>query len=256
MHSEYSDTFVRGLEWMWGAGFLSPGGAAEVGRLVASLPVAGARVLDVGCGLGGVDIVLVREHGAAHVTGIDVEDSLVARGRERVRASHLDTRIELIAVEPGTMPFDDGAFDGVFSKDSLVHVADKNGIYAEMFRVLAPGGWLAVGDWLGAERPPSARMREWLEQVGLTFSLDTLAHTVEMIESAGFDVIDAVDRNQWYAREMSNELAALRGDSFRRLAEAIGEDAARKRASSSAAKYAVVEGGELRPAHVRARKPA
>ena len=47
-HDEYGETFVAGLEWMWGDGFLSPGGEAEVARIVAGAPIDGARILDVG----------------------------------------------------------------------------------------------------------------------------------------------------------------------------------------------------------------
>jgi SAM-dependent methyltransferase len=254
VHSEYSDTFVRGLEWMWGEGFLSPGGAAEVGRIVDGVPLAAKHVLDVGCGLGGVDAVLVRQHGAARVTGIDVELLLLRRALERTRHPDLDGRIDLVAVAPGPLPFADAAFDVVFSKDSLIHVHDKPAMFAEMYRVLAPGGWLAVGDWLGAARPPSGSMRAWLDLVGLSFSLDTLEHTVKVVESSGFEVVDAVDRNAWYATEMERELATLAGENFPRLVAAVGEEAARQRVSSSRAKFEVVAGGELRPAHVRAIK--
>ena len=100
-HEEYGDTFVAGLEWMWGEGFLSPGGAQEVARIVAGAPIAGARVLDVGCGLGAIDLLLVEHIGAAHVTGIDVEAPLVARAAARVEAAGLSDRISVREVSPG-----------------------------------------------------------------------------------------------------------------------------------------------------------
>ncbi len=255
MHHEYDDTFVRGLEWMWGEGFLSPGGAAEVAAILAATPVAGAHVLDVGCGIGGVDVVLVADHGAGHVTGIDIEPALVERARERVGALELSGRIDCRVVEPGPLPFGDESFDGVFSKDSLIHVPDKEMVYAEMYRVLRPGGWLAVGDWLGGAAPRSDAMKRWLDAVGLSFSLDTLDRTVSIAANAGFVAIESTDRNAWYMEEMRRELATLEGASFDRLVAAIGEDSARCRLASSTLKYEVVRGGELRPAHIRARKP-
>ena len=256
MHSEYSDEFVRGLEWIWGEGFLSPGGADEVTRIVANTPIAGARVLDIGCGIGGVDVVLTEDLGAGHVTGIDVEPSLIEHARRRVDVLNLAQRIELLVVEPGPLPFPDASFDVVFSKDSLIHVPDKVMIYGEMYRVLRPGGRIAIGDWLGDSRPPSATMREWLSIVGLTFTLDTLEHIVRVVEETGFELLDAVDRNAWYAKEMQYELASLEGDNYPRLVEALGEEAARQRVASSRIKFDVVASGELRPAHIRAVKPA
>jgi phosphoethanolamine N-methyltransferase len=239
---------------MWGEGFLSPGGADEVARIVADTPVTGARVLDIGCGIGGVDVVLVEALGAGHVTAIDVEPSLVEHARRRVRARGLERRIDLLVVEPGPLPFPDASFDIVFSKDSLIHVPDKAMIYGEMHRVLHSGGRIAIGDWLGDSGPPSDIMREWLSIVGLTFTLDTLERIVHVVEDAGFHVVDAVDRNTWYAQEMKRELASVEGENFPRLVEALGEDAARQRVASSRIKFDVVRRGELRPAHIRAIK--
>ena len=55
MAKQYPDDFVAGIEWMWGEGFLSPGGPDEVRALLEGVDLAGCRVLDVGSGLGAVD---------------------------------------------------------------------------------------------------------------------------------------------------------------------------------------------------------
>lgn len=61
----YHPRLIGMLEAIWGEGFLSPGGPEEVARLVAGSDLAGKAVLDIGCGAGGIDIALVRSHGAA-----------------------------------------------------------------------------------------------------------------------------------------------------------------------------------------------
>ena len=173
-HDEYGKTFVAGLEWMWGEGFLSPGGEEEVARIVAGAPIDGARVLDVGCGLGAVDVLLVERFGAAHVTGIDVEAPLVARATARVDAAGLADRVSIRMVSAGPFPFEDGAFDVVFSKDSMIHIPDKRALYEDIHRVLAPGGRMALSDWFGNGLEPTPAMREWLDVVGLTFRLESI----------------------------------------------------------------------------------
>ena len=70
---EYTEEFVAGLEWIWGEGFLSPGGPDEIAAILEGLDLGGAEVLDIGCGLGAVELLLVREHGAARAIGIDIE---------------------------------------------------------------------------------------------------------------------------------------------------------------------------------------
>ena len=76
----YPPRLIAMLESVWGEGFLSPGGAEEVARVVGGLDLAGKAVLDIGCGAGGIDIALVRQHGAGHVLGLDVEDSVLSDG--------------------------------------------------------------------------------------------------------------------------------------------------------------------------------
>ena len=255
-HEEYGDAFVAGLEWMWGEGFLSPGGVDEVARIVAGAPIAGARVLDVGCGLGAIDLLLVERFGAVHVTGIDVEAPLVERASTRVEAAGLSHRIAIRKVSPGPLPFDDGVFDVVFSKDSMIHIPDKPALYAEVYRVLVPGGWMLVGDWFGNGLEPTRTMRDWLDAVGLTFTLESIESSAKLVEACGFTDVDRVDRNAWYAEAMAGEIATLSGENYPRLVERLGAEAAAQRLESSTKKKAVVDGGELRPGHLRARKPA
>ena len=254
-HEEYGDAFVAGLEWMWGEGFLSPGGADEVARIVAGAPIAGARVLDVGCGLGAIGLLLVERFGAAQVIGIDVEAPLVARAAARVSAAGMSDRISIRKVSPGPFPFEDGVFDVVFSKDSMIHIPDKPALYTEVHRVLAPGGWMVVGDWFGNGLDPTRAMREWLDAVGLTFTLESIESTAKLVEACGFTDVDRVDRNAWYAEAMEEEIATLSGENYPRLVERLGAEAAARRLESSTKKKAVVDGGELRPGHLRARKP-
>ena len=241
---------------MWGEGFLSPGGADEVARIVAGAPITGARVLDVGCGLGAVDVLLVERFGAAHVTGIDVEVPLVERAAARVEAAGLSHRISIRRVSPGPFPFDDGTFDVVFSKDSMIHIPDKPALYAEVYRVLAPGGWMLVGDWFGNGLEPTPAMREWLDAVGLTFTLESIDASADLLRACGFVDVQWRDRNAWYAEAMAEEIATLSGENYPRLVERLGAEAAAQRLESSTRKKAVVDGGELRPGHLRARKPA
>lgn len=66
----------------------------------------------------------------------------------RAADAGLGDRLSFIRVEPGPLPFDDGAFDLVFSKDAIVQVAVKKSLLDECFRVLRPGGVFASSDWL------------------------------------------------------------------------------------------------------------
>jgi ubiquinone/menaquinone biosynthesis C-methylase UbiE len=244
------------LERIWGDGFMSPGGPEEISRIVGKNRIYGLEVLDIGCGVGGADIVLLQEHSADSVIGIDVEDQLVEWARARARRLGLQDRLQYERVEPGPLPFDDASFDVVFSKDAIIHIQDKIALYAEAFRVLRPGGLLLVGDWLGAEGMDlSPKMERWIEQSGHDFSMASLNKIGEIVQSLGFVGIELEDRQAWYVQEARQELARIRGPLKSELVEAWGEEDARNYADSWELLVEVVAEGSLRPGHVRGMKP-
>lgn len=255
--SEYTPAMSAAMEWIWGPGFLSPGGRDEVAAIVDGLDIGGKQVLDIGAGLGGGDLALVEVHGAGHVIGIDIDEMLLAQARRLVDDNGFADRVTLQRVEPGPLPFADAAFDIVFSKDVIIHVVDKAALFGDIVRVLRPGGTLAISDWLfDLPAPLSAETVEWLELGGLTFELETAANVRPMLEAAGLVEISFRDRNAWYRDAIRDEVAQTRGENFDRLVEIVGREMAEHRRDSSARKSRVVEAGVLRPTHFRARKPA
>ncbi len=253
---EYTDELIAALEWIWGEGFLSPGGPVEVDVLLEGVSLEGHTVLDIGCGIGGIDILLAGRYGAGRVVGIDIEAPLVERAVVRARAAGLAERIEVMLVEPGPLPFPDGAFDVVFSKDAMIHIADKNALFTDILRVLRPGGRLVASDWLrGGEGPYSSEMQTWLDIVHLSFEMKNLETTRRALEQCGFQDVVMRDRNQWYQTAILDEIATFSGDKFEQLAARLGNAAAEQRRTSSLSKQVVVNRGELRPTHLYGCKP-
>lgn len=249
----YPENFLDRLELIWGPGFMSPGGAAEVMEIVASIPLRNRRLLDIGSGLGGPAVTLANL--GALVTGIDVEPQLFDRARRHIEEAGVADRIELRHVEPGNLPFGDGAFDIVFSKDALVHVPDKHAIYAEMFRVTCVGGHLAMSDWLGgegAEAMPS--YRRYAELAALDFQLATAEEITAAAETAGYAHVEIVDRYDWYLPLARQEAEAIAGP-LRKEAEGLIDAATYDHwVEVRFALAAAVEDGAIRPTHVRAER--
>ncbi len=253
---QYNENFIVALQWMWGDGYLAPGGAGEVEELLRDVDLTGSRVLDIGSGLGAIAILLAERHGAKEVVGIDVEPHLVEHSRDRARNAGVSNRVTFELVEPGPLPFADASFDAVFTKDAIVHIPDKPPFYGEVLRVLKPGGLFIGSDWLrggSGEPPPIAR--DWLAFVHLDFRMRNLDETKEALETAGFLDVRMNDRNHWYQNEVKAELAALTGARFEGLVERIGEAAADYRRRSSELKQQVIDAGFLRPTHFLGYKP-
>jgi phosphoethanolamine N-methyltransferase len=254
---EYDADLVALLELVWGDGFLSPGGPGEVARILEGVSLGGLRVLDIGCGIGGVDLLLAREHGAAEVLGIDIETRLVAHAAAKATAAGLGTRVRFQAVTPGALPFEPASFDVVFSKDAMTQIPDKSALFAEVFRVLRPGGLILASDWLkGKDGPPSAAMLEFFRLEGLTYNMATARTMRAALETAGFARVELADRNAWYAGEARAEWEAMQGPLKARMIALLGEAKHAHFVANWAAMVAVLDAGELRPTHMRARKRA
>jgi len=243
------------LEMIWGDGFMSPGGPDEVLRIIAGHDIAGWSVLDMGCGLGGPAVVLAQRCKAGLVTGFDVQPSLVDRARETARELGLADRLSFVLGAPGPLPFENSGFDAVFSKDAIIHVADKAAIYREMARVLRPGGRLFIGDWLISDgHNQGALLDRFLALAGHDFHLMSLRQTGAIVRAAGFDEVDLVDRKDWYLVEATAERDRLRADLGKTFSDRWGPDAHRDELRFWETLVEAVAEGVVRPGHIRARK--
>lgn len=258
MDLHYPDEFVAALQAVWGDGFLSPGGPAEVAAMMADTRLDGGAVLDIGCGVGGIDVLLVRDYGAGAVTAIDVEPQLITHSQARFAREGLDGRITAQLVEPGPLPFAPASFDAVFSKDAMLHIPDKPALYADILRVLKPGGRLIASDWLrGGEAgtPIPEELAEWGRITGLEAVFATPTQTQTALQGSGFDDARVIDRNAWYREEIKNEERQVNGPGLETLKAALGPEMAELRVRSYAIRRKAVDVGALRPCHLYGVKP-
>lgn len=253
----YDPTLIGLLELVWGEGFLSPGGPDEVARVLDGIDLAGCSVLDIGCGVGGIDVLLVERFGAAYVTGVDVEDTVLAEARARVARHGLSGRIGVAKVAPGPLPFPPGTFDIVFSKDSIVHIPDKESLALDVHRLLRPGGWFVASDWLiGHDGEPSEAMREYIAAEGLDFGMASPGRYADALAAAGFVDIGVVSRHEWYAQVARHELKQMSGPLRERAVAALGEAFVDHNIELWTRMIGVLDTGEHCPTHLRARRPA
>ncbi len=251
----YGDEFITKLQLLWGEGFLSPGGPAEVAELFRGFDLAGAGVLDIGSGLGAMDRILVRDLGAARVLGVDIEAPLIERATAAARSEGLADRVSYRLVAPGPLPFPDGGFDIVTSKDAIICIEDKRALFAEAARVLKPGGRLVVGDWMCGAPPHSDEFFAWKDTAPGHYFLETIDNTARLLESLGLTEIETRDRNAWYRDLAREEVAQITGPKHAQVLALFGEEAARHWITRVEKKAAAVKKGDLRPGHIRARKP-
>jgi arsenite methyltransferase len=118
----------------------------------------GERVLDLGSGAGTDSLIaaqMVGEQG--HVTGIDMTQEMLAKARAAA-AEMGAMNVEFVEGEAERLPFPDASFDVVISNGVIDLIPDKDAVFIELFRVLAPGGRIQVAD-VTIQNPVSAEGR-------------------------------------------------------------------------------------------------
>ncbi|MGI9464783.1 MAG: methyltransferase domain-containing protein [Aestuariivirgaceae bacterium] len=252
----YDDRHIAFLELLWGDGYLSPGGPQEIERLLEGIDLAGKTVLDIGCGAGGITVALARDFDAGRVIGIDVEEPVCNAARRRADEAGQSARVDIRLVEPGPFPFAGERFDVVFSKDAIVHIADKEFLSAEAFRVLRPGGWFVASDWLILhDGPPSPEMAHYLALEDLDFGMASPARYEQALKAAGFSDVSLTNRNPWYRQAARSEVARLEGPERPQFEALLSAAEIADQIKTWQAMITVLDTGEHCPHHFRCRKP-
>jgi MPBQ/MSBQ methyltransferase len=158
------------------------GATVRLARLAGLTP--GMRVLDIGGGLGGPARTLAVEFGC-HVTVVDLTASYVRAAEGLTARLGLGDRVTHHTGNALELPFDDGAFDVVWTQNSGMNIAAKERLYVGFHRVLRPGGLLALQEPMaGPVQPPIFPMM-WARDAATSF-LRTPVEMHALIEAVGF----------------------------------------------------------------------
>jgi ubiquinone/menaquinone biosynthesis C-methylase UbiE len=156
---------------------------------IANLLEIGAadRILDIGSGIGGPARYFARRFGC-RVTGIDLTAEFCDVARELTHWLGLDGTVRFVQGNALAMPFADGHFDGAYSMNVSMNIADKAKFYREIRRVLKPGGWLLLSEIArGAGAEPEFPM-PWAASARTSF-LSTPEETRHGLANAGLEVV-------------------------------------------------------------------
>lgn len=154
-------------------------------QAIASLR-AGERVLDLGSG-GGFDAFLAaRQVGrTGHVIGVDMTPEMIALSRRHIETSGL-SQVEFRLGEIEQLPVADSSVDVILSNCVINLSPDKPAVFREAFRVLAPGGRLAISDMVAMGDIPAALAADPAAYAGCVAGATPVCDIQQELHAAGF----------------------------------------------------------------------
>lgn len=163
-------------------------GVEATQEIAAMLKVAPTdHLLDVGSGIGGPARYMAQRFGC-RVTGIDLTEEFCEVARHLTRLLAMDAQVRFELGDALATPFPDAAFDGAYSMNVSMNIADKAALYREIRRVLKPGGWLMLSEIARGPGAPLDYPTPWAATADTSF-LCTPEETRQGLEAAGFDIV-------------------------------------------------------------------
>ncbi len=226
-----------------------PEGAVErsfgCGNPVAYAGVGeGETVVDLGCGAG-IDLLLAAEkvRPEGRVIGVDMTDEMIARARENIAAAGL-TNVEVRKGLIEDLPVESASVDWVVSNCVINLAPDKPLVFAEIARVLKPGGRISVFDIVVEALPDWVRRDKTLYSACIAGAISEREY-VEGLRKAGLEEVEVAERVVFDA----SQLAGL-------ILEVPGVEAALAERGGSLAGIAKELEGKVWSARFMARKPS
>lgn len=170
-------------------------------EIAGMLKVAASdHLLDVGSGIGGPARYMAHRFGCK-VTGIDLTAEFCDVASHLTRLMGMQSNVKFECGDALAMPFADATFDGAYSMNVSMNIADKAAFYREIRRVLRPGGWLMLSELAQGPGGLVDYPTPWAAAAATSF-LSTPEETRAGLEAAGFEIVtfrNAADDMKAYA---------------------------------------------------------
>jgi len=204
--SQYLESSILQYERVYGEDFVSPGGREMAREMIGRMALApDARVLDVGCGLGGSAFVMASEFGL-QVDGIDLSRNMLALANQKLSANGLSRSVNLQWGDCLELDRSD-TYDAVYSRDVFLHIHDKARLLLVLKSVLHQGGTLLFTDYCCSPKPWDSDFSAYVEDRG--YSLHTIEDYAALISNAGFARVTAEDITPRFIEILQSDLQRI-----------------------------------------------
>src|SRR5271168_2569101 len=157
-------------------------------------PSATEHVIDIGSGLGGPSRYLAATYGC-RVSGVDLTPEFIATANALTARVGLNDKVDFRVGSALDLPFPNASFDCAWSQNVAMNIENRPRYYAEMHRVLRPGGRLAIQDVATGNGDELDFPVMWADRPEISF-IRTPDETLAMLEAADFRVMQWIDNTE------------------------------------------------------------
>jgi SAM-dependent methyltransferase len=167
-------------------------GLAATREIAARLaPRPGERLVDIGSGIGGPARWIAATFDV-EVTGVDLTPEFCAAAEALNAVTGLADRVRIIHGSAIALPVPDAAYDAAYSQNVIMNIADKALFYREAFRVLRPGGRLALSNLCAGPAGEPYFPVPWASTRDTSFLATPESMHADLL-AAGFEIVDFRD---------------------------------------------------------------
>jgi len=223
--NQYSRKSILRYEKIFGKTYVSTGGEVTTAEFCAQMGLeAGMKVLDVGAGIGGSAFYMAKTFGVI-VDGVDLSSNMVDIAQEILSNMSVDVQknVSMRMADATTMEYPEKHYDIVYSRDTILHIADKKSLFQKFFKTIKPGGKVVITDYCKGDLAKLGKedygqdFKDYVAERG--YHLLTVDQYGQVLIDAGFSGVDAQDPTQQFINILHREL----GD-FRKIREEVVEE--------------------------------
>ena len=142
------------------------------------------------------------------VLGVDLSSNMLAIANEHKAKMEpeVQARVTFKKLDATTADFGAGKFDVMYSRDAIMHIADKTGLYSKVFEWLKPGGQVMVSEYVHGKNNPN-HPEEYVEYVkNRGYQLLTVDEYVKVLSDVGFEEVRGLDKTDDFLRILIEEV--------------------------------------------------
>lgn len=204
---QYSIKSILKYERIFGHNWVSTGGEKTTKEFCERLNLKpGQTVLDVGCGTGGSAFYMAEKYGVT-VRAVDLASHMISIANDRLARTgkSVQERVTFAIEDITKSSYPDNSFDVIYSRDTILHIPNKEELFQMFKNFLKPGGLLFITDYCRGDQEHSAQFLTYVKNRG--YDLRTVKNYGRVLEACGFRNVEAHDLTGRFREILAEELA-------------------------------------------------